>query len=91
MGNKKPVRVRVELRCKRDLAVSPEIHCEAVLLIPGEEEKILRSETVADENQLSCFIAELEDNLSAISGVKDCTLEVTGLERWDWQQETPRE
>ena len=86
------VKVKIELRCKRDLEVPSEIHFDAVLIVPGQEEKVFRAETLADENQLACLLAELEDTIRETSGVTGVgAFNVTGLDDWEWERKTPRQ
>ena len=80
------VRASIELRCKRNLEISPEIHCEAVFLVPGQEEKVVQVTTLADESELSCVVAEIEDFVAEIDGVAVGEWSVTGLEAWEWEK-----
>ena len=87
------VKARVELRCRRDLEVSPEIHCETVLIVQGQAEKILHTQTLESEDVLGCVVAEIEDSLCELAGIQVGSVSVTGLDRWEWEQKqkTPSE
>ena len=47
------VKAKIELRCQRDLEVSSEIHCQAVLMLPDQPEQVLREQTLESEDQLA--------------------------------------
>lgn len=90
MSGKVNMKIKIALEFSRNLDVSSEIHYKATILAPGQEE-IIVTEILANEDHLACFLAELEDNICAISGVESCSLSKTGFDQWEWEMKTPRE
>ena len=63
-----------------------------LLWLPDQPEQVLREQTLENEDQLACVVAELEDSLRDIPGVRGMgSFTVTGLEAWEWERKTPRE